>query len=113
MKANLFLIMFLVILSCAFCAYAHTNSNAAFWDSKIEKSDIPQQSKVYVQAEQIHINDEGIFVEIAGNLYQVSQICQDENGFYVPHAEFWVKCPRGHPNPPWRTTCQVCGLSLI
>jgi hypothetical protein len=109
MKTKIFLILFLGVLSCTFCAFAHENKN---YNCKIESSDIPQQARVYVQAERIHINAEGLFVEVAENLYQVSQICQDENGFYVPHAEFWVKCPNGHPNPPWRIVCQVCGLPL-
>ena len=43
---------------------------------------IPKQSKVYIEPSQIHVLQEGLFIEIVGNLYQVSQICQDENGFF-------------------------------
>jgi hypothetical protein len=109
MKTKPCLFLFLGFLSCAFCAFAHTNANA-FYDSKTEIANIPQQARVYVQPDQLHINTEGLFVEVTGNLYQVAQICQDEAGFYIPHAEFWWKCPNGHPNPPWRLICQVCGL---
>lgn len=105
-----FFILVLGMLSCTFCAFAYTDLNASFFECKMEKTNIAQQSRVYVQPEQIHVNLEGIFVEIARTLYQVSQICQDEHGFFVPHAEFWWKCPNGHPNPPWRLSCQVCGM---
>ncbi len=99
-------VMFLLLMgfmTSTLCAFAHT---------RVAQTDFLQQSRIYVQADQIHVTPEGLFVEIAGNFYQAAQISQDENGFYIPHAKFWVKCPRGHPNPPWRLTCQVCGVPL-
>lgn len=89
-----------------------TSTLCAFACTRVEQIDLPQQSKIYVQADQVHVTPEGLFIEIAGNLYQTAQISEDENGFYVPHVKFWVECPKGHPNPPWRFTCQVCGLPL-
>jgi hypothetical protein len=105
----MFLILFLGFLSCALSAFAHAKSDSSFYGTRMEQSDIPQQSSVYVNPEQIYVNAEGIFIEISGNLYQVSQICQDESGFFVPRVDFWWRCVNGHPNPPWRLTCQVCG----
>lgn len=63
MKAKMFLIAFLGFLCCTVSAFAHVKSNAAFYESKIEQSDIPQQSRIYVQLDQILVNAEGIFVE--------------------------------------------------
>ncbi|MCH9626359.1 MAG: hypothetical protein S4CHLAM123_15560 [Chlamydiales bacterium] len=65
-----------------------------------------------VSTNQISITGDDIFVEIGDGLCQVAQIVQDESGFYVPRTDFWIMCPRGHSNPPWRVTCQVCGLAL-
>lgn len=111
MKAKVLLFLFLVVLIGSYSGFAHLNLKAAYCDSKIDNDNI-QQSRVYVRPEQIHIDSQGIYVQIGGNLYQVAQICQDENGFYIPHAEFWKYCARGHPNPPWRLICQVCQLPL-
>lgn len=110
MKAKMFLSVFLGILSCTFCAFAQAKPSNASYGNKIEKSDVHQKSRVYVTHEQIYVNCEGIFVEVKGDLYQVSQICEDENGIFVPHVGFWWRCPNNHPNPPWRIACQVCGM---
>ncbi len=98
-------------LLCIFClmtgAFALPYANRSY---NIENFTITQKSRIYVESSQIHVLSEGLFVEIEGNLYQVSQICQDENGFFIPRADFFWKCPKGHPNPPWQYPCAVCGL---
>ncbi len=104
---KVFLVLFLGMLSCI--SFAHANPNETYHGSRIEKSDIPQQARVYVQTQQIHVDVGAIFIELSGNLYQVSQICQDENGFYVPYTGFWWTCVNGHPNPPWQLVCWICG----
>lgn len=106
MKVKAFLILFLGILCCTFCTFAYEKTRSAY-ESESD-SDILQHSRVYVQSGQIHIQADGLFVEIEGTLYQVAQICQDEDGFYVPYTAYWKYCSSGHPNPPWRWRCQVC-----
>lgn len=112
MQTKVLFFLLLGVVTSSFCAFAHTNSRELDCTQRIEQLDIPQQPRIYIQADQIHVTVEGLFVEMEGNLYQVAQVSQDENGFYIPRAEFWVTCPNGHPNPPWRFTCQVCGLAL-
>ena len=110
MRTKSVFLLFLAIVSYTCCAFAHENSQRT---CAIENPDIPQQTRVYIHPEQVHVCVEGIFVEFEGAPFQVAQICQDELGFYVPQAKFWIKCPAGHPNPPWRTTCQVLWAAAI
>lgn len=98
----------LVFVGGQFCAFAQVKPNAAYNEIKSEKSNTTQLSKIYVQPDQIYVNDEGMFVEVEGNLYQVTQIHQDENGIFIPCARFFWYCPYGHPNPPWRLICLAC-----
>ena len=111
MKLKVFLVLLVGVLSLNVSSLAFANGNA-YEKAKIETIDILEQSRVYFAPEQIHIDFEGIFVEIEGNIYQVSQLCQDENGFYVTNTAFWKICPYGHPNPPWRLRCKVCKTPL-
>lgn len=112
MKAKIMFFLLLGFVTSTFCAFAYTNSKVPDSTPNNGLLDVPQQARVYVQADQIYVNEGGLFVEIESNFFQVAQISQDEKGFYVPHVDFWVKCAKGHPNPPWRATCQVCGLPL-
>lgn len=111
MKIKTFLFLLVGVLSL-------NVSNLTFADGKacvqteIEKLDVPEQSRVYISSDQIHIDAEGIFVEIEGEVYQVAQISEDENGFFVPYGAYWKICPNGHPNPPWRWRCKVCRALL-
>jgi len=105
MKLKFFILYFLAVLNCMSFVVANSNSNQLNYTANDSKLN---QSRINIKPEQVHVNDNGLFIEIEGTFYQVAQICQDEQGYFIPYTGFWWICTNGHPNPPWRSTCQVC-----
>jgi hypothetical protein len=67
-----------------------------------------QENKEYVSAEQIVVNQEGIFVILNGEAVPVSGIAHDAEGIYCVKSTW--KCPKcGFVNQWYYTKCQNCG----
>ncbi len=60
--------------------------------------------KVYITPDQVHIRNEGIFINFLGNLYSVNRLSNDTQGLHVmanemiDHHSFSWTCPKGHPS---------------
>ncbi|MBP9842356.1 MAG: hypothetical protein KBC64_08065 [Simkaniaceae bacterium] len=68
------------------------------------------QKKSHIIPSQLRVLDEGLFVEIKGELYQVSKLKQKKDGLSVTAVlvHDWL-CVDGHFNWNWRSECHVCG----
>lgn len=63
----------------------------------------------HIAPTQLRVLGEGLFVEIKGELYQVSKLKKNDEGYSVtafPVNE-WM-CSNGHANWPWREQCRIC-----
>ena len=72
---------------------------------------VEKPTKIEVSLDQISITNEGIFVELAGELLPVQAIIATEKGYkIVPKTgEQMIKCSNcGSFNPNWFLRCAVC-----
>lgn len=83
---------------------------------ELRKMDTKSQGeKIYVKPSQIHIESDGIFVNLSNQWIPTESIHLDSNGVYVTSASsdrvsFSWTCPKcGHENSWYHNSCQVCG----
>jgi len=72
-----------------------------------------ESGNYYVQADEIRVASDRIFVLFEGEFVQVNVLCADEGGVFVPYEEMsrqFVRCPYcGHwydPDHPEDHTCR-------
>ena len=101
----------LALFVCVMCSFTFKPS----WDCCTEEGkkacEFYEKQKIYIHPSQVHVGTNGMFVDFGGDFCRVSEILEDENGMYVRDVGFWWRCRNGHPNPPWRVTCQVPGCN--
>lgn len=104
-KRSLFVMSVYVSIFTSQLAAQSTDSNVGLTD------------KFYLTPEKIHVDEKNLYVDLEGAVYSVSALHVDSKGIYIQLNDFvdqgaiaW--CDRGHPNPPWRLTCMVCGRNL-
>lgn len=73
-----------------------------------ELENAPAGDRIYVLAEQLLLNDSGIFVIMNNGVIPVSQVRYDSNGLYISCDNYTVtnhikKCPNHH-----RIVCSKC-----
>ena len=65
----------------------------------------------------VFIDDQGLHIVYHGTLFAITNLSSDKKGIYVSTTSvlddsFFIRCPDGHPNPPWNLVCAVCGKNL-
>ena|ERR1700722_2110100 len=63
---------------------------------EMEFVDDPEE-RIYIEAENVFIDDNAIFVNFNGNFFSVPSIASDTNGIYFkdsPHADFIFVCKK-------------------
>lgn len=71
---------------------------------------LDQAQKIYLQADQIRIERDGIFVDIQNQIIDVEAIHRDGAGLYVVTSEYRLsRCPRGHYSPDGDGLCDEQG----
>jgi len=77
------------------------------------------EDRLYVNSEDVVIDQNGIFVNFEGDVISVNTVSHDEQGLYLKFSEIkklndlksWI-CKRCYnPNIPWRDECYRCGFS--
>lgn len=90
MKAFRKYFVFLVIaLGLSAQCFAAQNTKACYDESQVCEN-------YYIQPGSVYVAPGGIFVWIDGQLAQVSMLCSDEKGVFVPYEEMgrqFVQCP--------------------
>jgi hypothetical protein len=85
-----------------------SSSITAFCDNKAinAREEIKKTEKLYVTADQLWIDENGMFVNLAGNVQPITAIFRDTMGLYVTSNDLiddnWTpqyQCPNGHPSP--------------
>lgn len=73
------------------------------------------EKKIYVEPEAILITSEGIFLNLEGELFAISNIFADGEGIYTFDC-YWEpcfsddwQCDRGHWSPCYENKCVSCG----
>lgn len=75
-------IIVLFLLLCMKCTgLAHDWANNMAVDSCLNEYHV-ESEKIYIQPDQLHINNQGIYILIQGELMFVSQLNCDEGGLY-------------------------------
>lgn len=100
------------LVLCCFLYLGVCNNDAAHCSTQCLSSNTLEGSKenkdkIYIQPEQIHISQEGIFIFDNEKCLRIEQLNCDENGIYVFATELdkiTDKCPNGH-----KIWCGRCG----
>ena len=75
-----------------------------------------KQEKTYVHLDQIHIDEEGIFVQIGNEWIPISGVYFDHSGLFIQNVELrgnpssWVCSNCGTSNLRYRKVCVKCGV---
>jgi hypothetical protein len=73
------------------------------------------EAKVYVEPEQVSVGQEGIFINLMGNIYPVNGLYRNAQGLHVLASEirnshtFSNACPYGHYSPDGSGMCNRDG----
>lgn len=101
-------------VSSLLCVGLSNEASAECSDQHFLKID---SEKCYLMPGSLSMDKKGLYVNFDGILYPISNVSVDEHGVFVPTNELAdygiiAYCPDGHPNPPWRLVCKVCGKNL-
>lgn len=74
------------------------------------------EDKLYVNPEDVVIDQNGIFVNYEGNVISANNLTYDEKGIYLLFSDIaklnelkaWICQNCFHPNMPWREECYKC-----
>lgn len=99
-------------MSTVKCFSYESSEDLNFNNEEIIKASEVIERKFYVEPEAIFITQEGLFLNINGELFHISCIASDEIGIYIPylgyepwHDDDWL-CPSfGHWNPSYDNRC--------
>ena len=75
-----------------------------------------EQEKTYVHLDQIHIDEEGIFVQIDNEWIPISGVYFDHSGLFIQNVELrgnpssWVCSNCGTSNLRYKKVCVKCGV---
>lgn len=69
-----------------------------------------EQVKLYLSPEMFHMDSDKMYIYFDEAFVPIPAIFSDDKGIYITTQKwgFWY-CQNGHPNPPWRLVCAVCG----
>lgn len=69
-------------------------------------SDIAIENKLYVNQQDITINENGIFLFLNDEMLRIKEIHSDEKGIFIPKMYVW--CKKGHKTVCWM--CEGCDV---
>lgn len=110
-----FICLFFMILSFFSNIYAFEEKKF-YKDSSTLKSDFLSESmevkRISINLDQLVLMEEGMFVNLSGNLFPVEYIGYDTQGYYAVPL-YWI-CKNGHIQPlhTWGK-CRKCGEGPI
>jgi hypothetical protein len=112
MKSAVFQCVLAITLSCV-----GFSDKARAEDCKPCISKINDNEKCYLIPGSLLMDEKRLYVNFNSIHYPVNTVAVDELGVYVLASELVdsgiiAYCPDGHPNPPWRLVCGVCGKNL-
>ena len=86
------------------------------WGNQENSPCFLEHEKTYINLDQIHIDQEGIFVQIDNEWIPTSGLYFDSSGMFVQSVEFrrnpssWVCSSCGTSNLKYRKVCVKCGV---
>lgn len=96
-------LILLIVCGMMSMGFAHEKNCIHEQGLPLQAIQISNLQKVYVDLDQLSINEEGIFLALSDTILPVSALYRDQNGFYVLGTQLeqgysLSECPNGHPS---------------
>ena len=65
------------------------------------------EEKIYIQSDQVILDNSGIFVDLEGKEKKISALYRDATGLFILNDCVYGECPCGHPAV---NNCGECGV---
>lgn len=93
-------------IACAIISICFANEEKFFSEKDLSSREIQATTlrKIYVDLDQLLINERGIFLAFSETILPVNALFRDQSGFYILGTQLEqgyaaYQCPNGHPSP--------------